>query len=245
VCTLVLLHRPGAAWPVLLGANRDEMLTRPWQTPAAHWPEQPGVAGGRDSLAGGTWLAMNEHGVVAGVLNRTGTLGPQDGKRSRGELPLMALRYETALDAATDAADWDGEGWRSFNLVVADPTHAFFIRGLGEGPILVQPMPPGLSMTTAGDPNDLADPRIARHLPAFQHATPPDPPVWGEWPALLSDSAGAWREALNVPPQNGFGTASSSLIAVKPGEAEFLFTDGQPGSAPFQAYQPASRYKHG
>ena len=34
--------------------------------------------GGFDELAGGSWLAINDHGVVAGILNRFGTLGPQE-----------------------------------------------------------------------------------------------------------------------------------------------------------------------
>ncbi len=83
MCTVVLLSRPGAAWPLLLAANRDERLDRAWQPPARHWPEQPDVLAGRDCSAGGTWLGINDRGLVAAVLNRTGTLGPAPGKASR------------------------------------------------------------------------------------------------------------------------------------------------------------------
>ena len=48
MCTLVLLSRPGHAWPLLVAANRDESLERPWRPPAAHWPDRPGVVGGLD-----------------------------------------------------------------------------------------------------------------------------------------------------------------------------------------------------
>jgi hypothetical protein len=219
---------------VLLAANRDEMLGRPWQAPAAHWPGDPGVIGGRDSLAGGTWLAVNAHAMVAGVLNRTGSLGPQAGKRSRGDLPLMALRHTTAAHAAAGAQGWDAGAWRSFNLIVADPTHAYFIRGTGAGPAQVTPLPPGLSMITAADPNDTTHPRVARHLPAFQHAEPPDPPDWKTWPTLLADNTGNWDQALNVPPRQGFGTASAALIAIRPGQTEYLCTQGPPGQTAFR-----------
>ena len=84
---------------VLIGANRDEMLARAWDAPAEYWPEFPGVVAGRDRTAGGTWLGINRHGMVAAVLNRQGTLGPAAGKKSRGELPLLALA-ETSLQAA-------------------------------------------------------------------------------------------------------------------------------------------------
>ena len=103
MCTVVLLLRPGADWPVLIAANRDEMLDRAWDPPAAHWPDRPGIVGGRDRLAGGTWMALNSQGVMATVLNRQGSLGPRADKESRGELPLIALDF--ALTRLTGMMD--------------------------------------------------------------------------------------------------------------------------------------------
>ena len=57
---------------MLIGANRDEMVARSWEGPAEFWPE---LIGGRDRLGGGTWMALNRHGVMAAVLNRHGSLG--------------------------------------------------------------------------------------------------------------------------------------------------------------------------
>ena len=74
MCTVVILRRPGHAWPLLLAGNRDEMMDRPWDAPARHWPDRPDVVAGRDRLAGGTWLGLNDSGVVAILLNRRGTL---------------------------------------------------------------------------------------------------------------------------------------------------------------------------
>jgi len=88
MCTLVIHRRPKAAWPLILAANRDELDNRPWRTPARHWPDRPEVVAGQDVLAGGSWLGINDDGVIAAVLNRPGTLGPEAGKRSRGELVL-------------------------------------------------------------------------------------------------------------------------------------------------------------
>ena len=79
MCTVVILRRPTHEWPLILGANRDEMLIRPWKPPARHWPDRPDVMAGLDELAGGTWMGLNDTGVVACILNRHGTLGPQDG----------------------------------------------------------------------------------------------------------------------------------------------------------------------
>ncbi len=234
VCTLILLTRPGHDRPLLIAANRDEMLDRPWLKPAPHWPGQPEVVGGQDVLAGGTWLAVNAAGMVAGVLNRAGSLGPAQGRRSRGDLPLMALAHGSAAAAAGALARLDGGAWRSFNLVVADAAGAYVLRGLGAGPVTAQALAPGLHMVTASDPDDAAHPRVARHLPRFAAAPAPAPPDWGAWPGLLADAEGPPRAALNVPPTGGFGTASSALIAA--GGAlppEFLFAAGRPDRASF------------
>ena len=93
MCTLVILYRPDHDWPVLIAANRDEMLDRAWSAPARHWPDRPEVVAGRDKLAGGSWLGVNDHGVAAGILNRLGSLGPDANKRTRGELVLEALDH--------------------------------------------------------------------------------------------------------------------------------------------------------
>ena len=70
MCTVIVSIGASRDWPLLLAANRDEKLDRPWLPPACHWPDQPDVLAGRDVLAGGTWLGINRAGVVAAVLNR-------------------------------------------------------------------------------------------------------------------------------------------------------------------------------
>ena len=235
MCTLVVLHRPGHPWPLLLAANRDEMLDRAWDAPAAHWPEQPGVIGGRDHLAGGTWLAINRAGVVASVLNRQGSLGPKLGKRSRGELPLLALAEDSAEGAAAAITRLDAGEWRRFNMVIADRSGAYFVRGLATGAPHAERLAPGLSMVTARDPNDLTSPRVARHLPRLAAAPAPVPPEdWESWRAILADRSGAVESQFNIVPQGGFGTVCSSLIALSArGAPVWLFAPGPPDSAGF------------
>lgn len=215
MCTVILLHRPGYPWPVMLAANRDERLDRAWAAPAAHWPGHPGIIGGRDLTAGGSWMAINRHGVVASVLNRAGSLGPAPGKRSRGELPLLALAGRTAHEAAAIVAGLDAAEWRPFNMVLADAWGGVFLAGLGEGHAEPVPLPPGLSMVTAHPPNDMHSPRIRRHLPLWRAARAPDSPEdWAEWPERLADSRGGRAEQLLLPPEGGFGTVCSSILAL-------------------------------
>ena len=212
MCSIILRIGPDG---VFIGANRDEMVNRPWEMPADYWP---GVIGGRDSLAGGTWMALNRHGVMAAVLNRTGTLGPAPGKKSRGELPLLALDHATAGAAAAALTGLDAGAYRSFNLVVADSSEAFLVRGLETGPADISPLGNGVTMITSGEPNDLQMPRIARHLPRFQ-ATP-----FSEWGALLADRGDGRQSALNIPARSGFGTVCASMISLpRHGAPEWRF----------------------
>ena len=216
----------------MLAANRDERVDRPWDPPAAWWPHHPGVVAGRDRTGGGTWLGINRHGVAAAILNRAGTLGPATGKRSRGDLPLIALEHASAAAAATAIAGLDATLWRGFNMVLADAAGAWFVKGAGYGAPAAERLPDGVSMVTAYDPNDLESPRTARHLPRFQAAEPtPD-----AWRALLADSAGEPAQQLNVVVRGGFGTVSSSAMVLPAGGAPtWLFAAGPPHEAPFRA----------
>ena len=80
-----------------------------------HWHDRHDVVAGKDQLAGGTWLGMNDQGVVAAILNRQNSLGPKEGFRSRGELPLEALDHADAASAADALAGINPEGYRPFN----------------------------------------------------------------------------------------------------------------------------------
>lgn len=236
MCTVITLARPGHDWPLLLAANRDELLARLWSPPAAWWPESPGVVAGRDASGGGTWMGLNTSGVVAAVLNRPGSLGPAPGKRSRGELPLIALAHDNAATAARAIAARDAGEYRSFNMVIADRTGVWFLRGLGAGQPELVPLSPGLHMITAVDPDDMDSPRIARHLPRFLSAPPPEPgrDDWASWQRLLADRSGPAGSELNVPPRGGFGTVCSALLGLPAaGAPVWRFAAGPPDQAPF------------
>ena len=245
MCTLVILRRPGHDWPLLLAANRDEMAGRPWEKPARHWPDRGDVVGGIDLESGGSWLARNDQGVVAAVLNRVGTLGPAPGKRSRGELVLEALDHADAGSAAVALADLDPTAWRSFNLVVADNSSAWWLAAReGARAVVVERILDGVSMLTAHDLNDTDSGRIARYLALFRDAPAPDPEAgdWAAWQALLAsrESDGDQFGAMNIVTGTGFGTLSAALLALPSKEAPdprglWLFANGRPGEAAYEA----------
>ena len=240
MCSILLLVRPGHDWPLLVATNRDEMQDRPWDPPGRYWPDRPDVLAGRDRLAQGSWLGLNDTGVMAAMLNRTGTLGPAAGKRSRGELVLEALDHPDAVDAAQALARLDPGAYRAFNMVIADNRDAWWLKN-DEQRLTLTELPPGFSMITAMERNDLASPRIARFLPRFEAAPVPDPATgdWRGWTDLLAERRPERpREGMTVLTDTGYGTVSSALIALPAAGAEerqpvFLFAAGRPGEVPF------------
>jgi uncharacterized protein with NRDE domain len=244
MCTVVILRRPDHRWPLLLGANRDEMTARPWQAPARHWPDRPEVVAGLDVLAGGSWLGINDWGVAAAVLNRTGSLGPAPGRRSRGEIVLEALDHADAVAAAEALSHLDPDSYRSFNLIVADERDGFWLRHAGGARIEIHPLKEGLSMIAAGDLDDLGTRRLELAMPAFREWPSPDPDRddWVGWEALLGSSRAPPGEPATAAMRfhtNGYGTVSSALIALPArGEpdrrARFRFAGWLPEATPWQ-----------
>lgn len=248
MCTFVILRRPNHPWPVLLAANRDELETRASLPPARHWPDRPEIVAGLDQEAGGSWLGLNDHGLVAAVMNRDGTLGRQSGKRSRGELVLEALDHAEASEAASALADLHPDAYRPFNLVVADPLGAYWIRHGDDGEIRVQPIPPGLHMLAGTELDDRLHPRIATYLPRFDAMAVPDPERgdWSGWCGLLAcphDPENRGPEAAMLQARaDGFGTRSSTLIALPafPGfnsQPIWLHAEGRPDREVFREVQ--------
>src|SRR5580658_5593881 len=113
MCTAIVSVDP--AGPLLLAGVRDELVDRAWQPPGRHWPDHPGLIGGRDLQAGGTWLAVAPAANrVACVLNGRGRMAPEGSRRSRGVLPLEVAGHGK-LERA-DLTDFD-----PFHLLSAEP----------------------------------------------------------------------------------------------------------------------------
>ncbi|NBC32450.1 MAG: hypothetical protein GVY13_07215 [Alphaproteobacteria bacterium] len=266
MCTVIILNRPGHDWPVLIAANRDERLSRPWQPPGRHWPDRPSVLAGYDVLRGGSWIGLNDSGVFAVVLNRRGTLGPAPDKLSRGDLVLRALEQASAAAAAHDLAGLDPEAYRPFNMVIADRRDVFWLarrdgaeagddgRGAAPAPdaVYMESVPAGFHMIAADDMDDPRSPRLAR-LPLFQTVPAPDPllpETWQPWERLLADSHYVPDDgpigALCVVTDRDYGTVSASLLALPAADRADLapvwrFAPGRPGRTAFRSVDRAPR----
>lgn len=136
MCVLVALSRVGEV-PLVVAGNRDERLERPAEAMTV-LRDEPRTIGGRDRAAGGTWLAVNEHGVVAGLTNQPLPDGPDPAKRSRGELPLALTAGRTAAEAVAAFRFGDhNPAW----LLVGDRTSLYVLDTAEE---TVRELPPGV-----------------------------------------------------------------------------------------------------
>src|SRR6185369_16804023 len=188
VCTVMLRFAPAASWPLLVAAVRDEFLVRPWDPPAAYWPDLPFVQGGRDRLAGGTWMAVDRaHGAVAALLNGVRLAPPEDGsaRPTRGRLPLDALTRAEPIDP--------GEVWRydGFHLLRADSDHAEVWSWDGVG-FTHEDLGPGDQIVVNLGADRDEDPLIPHFRPLLRATLSPDPrpgkptgDAWGEWLDLM------------------------------------------------------------
>lgn len=118
MCLVTLGWQQHADYPIVMAANRDEAFDRP-AAPLGWWPGRPRVLAGRDLVAGGTWLGINEAGRFAVVTNYREPPG-DPAPRSRGELVSMwltdgltAADFETRLETTESA-------YAGFNLLFGD-----------------------------------------------------------------------------------------------------------------------------
>ena len=237
MCTLALYFQVFPDYPLVIAANRDESLTRP-STPPLLLRESPWIFGGKDVLAGGTWLGINQSGLVAGLLNRH-TPEPSDShRRSRGLLCLDVLGFTTAHAAAHFVQAERAARYNPFNLLVADANDAYVVHPVIDS-IHVQKLEPGVHLLTNLNLNDPECPRIAKSFQHFQQVqdameqltnTPFSlSALFDRLHTLLSDHATP-LDPRSTDPRNGlcihldgYGTCSSSLLAYATSQHRYIY----------------------
>ena len=50
MCSIIILKQSESEWPLIIGANRDEMENRKCLPPARHWDDRPHVFAGKDII---------------------------------------------------------------------------------------------------------------------------------------------------------------------------------------------------
>lgn len=239
MCTLAIYFRVSRDFPLVIAANRDERLDRP-SLPPQTLVATPWIFGGRDVSAGGTWLGLNGHRMVAGLLNRRSqqTLDPR--RRSRGLLCVDALHHETPSSSAAAISMESGGDYNPFNLLIASPDEAYVV-GNVTGIMRQTDLQPGLHLLSNLELNDPECPRIAKSVALFEAATTLlHSKHLGEFLAsiriVLADHSTPLDPRAPGIPDNlcvhlpGFGTRSSTILlyAREPPHLRLWYADGPP-----------------
>jgi uncharacterized protein with NRDE domain len=125
MCTLAVYLREFDDYPLVVAANRDEHFSRPTAPPEL-LANDPSIFGGKDLVAGGTWLGVNALGLTAGIVNRRAAhTQSRETVRSRGLLCLDMLRAKDATQARERLERELGSAYQPFILLVASEETAF------------------------------------------------------------------------------------------------------------------------
>ena len=184
------------------------------------------------SGANGTQAARQAGYGTAGAANQASRLLQNPDVAER-----IGKFHADAAAAAEALAEINPNAYRPFNIVFADNRDAYWLR-LAEthwGPHAeVKQIPPGISLITSSDRNDVSSARIRTYLPQFEKAEIPDPISgnWSAWQSLFAsrmyDPDDGPEGAMMISTDSGFGTVSSSLIALPSPE----YVDANPGTKP-------------
>ncbi|CAI0382124.1 unnamed protein product [Linum tenue] len=147
MCIAAFLWQAHPLYPLLLLQNRDEYHNRP--TAAVEWwaeYEGIGILGGRDVVAGGTWMACSRDGRVAFLTNVL-ELHSIPKAKSRGELPVLFLLSSKSPREFAEGLAKEAHCYNGFNLILSDISLNTMVyisnRPKGEA-VVVQDVSPGL-----------------------------------------------------------------------------------------------------
>lgn len=237
MCLVFLAFRVNPERSVLVGANREESRRRPSTPPVpmASGSLRCWLAGedrGPDGQAArvGTWLGVNETGLIVAVTNRRdGELAPEDQIRSRGWLAVDLLGFEDPAEGVRFAtADLGRGGYGGGNFLIANRVSAFVVEAPGAHRVRVRQLDPGIHALTNLDPNDLDDPRIR----LVHERLEPD--------RFVASAIELCRDEHIVISDAERGTVSSSLVLV--GDTiRFDHVEGDPRRGEFESCEPFPR----
>jgi hypothetical protein len=228
MCIMAILYQGAQDAPILLAANREEYYDRPTQAPRIQ-SGKPRVICGIDRKAGGTWLGVNQYGLLVTVLNRPRSSAPPE-PRSRGLLCREMLATRTAKEAADLAAAELSTGrYAGANYVCLDAKNGLVVMGTNQ--VEIVPLQPGLHILSDGTMDDYRDTRqqFVRRLLTLHTL---DSAV--TFLAVASKSFSRKPDAVGrrgvVIRNADYGTVSSTLIALpyRPQNAVYQYAPGPP-----------------
>jgi len=226
MCTLVVAREGFPNAPLVIAANRDELLARPSAGPTI-WRDGgiPFVAP-RDLQAGGTWLGVNARSVFAAITNRR-EVPKRNDRTSRGDLVTTALGFATAIEAAEALASLDGSSYNGFHLVIADAATAHLVWGDGHR-IHAHALDAGLHVVTEAG-FDGTNRRAQTAFDYLRHLAEPN--VEALRPLLSTHAENPFDGMCNHADAIGYGTKSSTIMRLGEGGVSMWHCESRPCEA--------------
>ena len=232
MCLVALFFRVAEDAPVVVGANREEDYARPGEPPQLlDGPCRS--AAGLDPRGGGTWLGVNEHGLLVAVCNRRKSRPPRQ-PRSRGLLVRDLLGCRSAADAVAQAThELDQNRYAGCNLICADSERAVVLQA-GDW-LRIRPLPPGLHVVANEDVNDGSVPRVGYAMWWLHQKTYTSAADCLEALKELCAVSGNGTPDVCIHGED-HGTVSSSLLALRQplSESVYLHAQGPPDRTPYE-----------
>ncbi|MBI2064926.1 MAG: NRDE family protein [Candidatus Yanofskybacteria bacterium] len=221
MCTLIVAHRLFDSFPIVVAANRDELLSRPSELPCAR---DSGIFAPKDLKRGGSWIGVNEHGVFVALTNLS-EVESLYGRISRGELVMDVLHEKTANLAFKKTELLKGTQFNGFHLVIADKNDMYLLRGNGviiERFIRSNRLLVATNLGLADSVDGRASGRCKNILDMWNKNSivnyEPTPQVLTQL-LNIHDSCVSSGTCIHQPDIN-YGTKSSSIIRLKDGDEQ-------------------------
>jgi uncharacterized protein with NRDE domain len=120
MCLVAIAWRAHPRYLLVIAGNRDEFHERP-SAPAGWWDEHNHVFGGRDLVAGGSWLAVSRAGRVAVVINDPRRPPGPERTASRGHLVRDFVAGDRPSGRFLDAVAVTESRYAGFCLIIGTP----------------------------------------------------------------------------------------------------------------------------
>ena len=232
MCTVLLGRDVTGPGEILIAANRDENRARPSDPPLVLL-DSPRLVGGRDRVAGGTWLAVRAEGRahITLLLNRRPLPGAPVPERSRGLLVIDVARAADPRAAAQAEAESGRYG--PCTLLHASTRACWWLAIPGDGPVRGGDIAPGWHAITHAELDDADEPRTAwlmRKLADIEERAVE--PALGRLAALLAHHGDATSPPVCLH-EGRMPTVSAALLALTRGRPIYRHAEGRPCTQPF------------
>jgi uncharacterized protein with NRDE domain len=243
MCLLGIAFGLNDAFPVMLLANREELYVRPTAGPRLFPRERdsPAWLGGLDLVAGGTWLGVNEWGLIVAVTNRTKQSLPEN-PPSRGVLCRSLLRFrETASAMVAGLRELEANQFAGCNLLIVDRHRACVIEA-GDS-LTKTALTAGLHLIANAELNPTGDPRIERVRREFGRTDPANADDWFREARRICQLTSEGVEPAISLSGSDRGTVSSTVIGLANNAhgSRYWYAPGPPASTPYDNYAPLLR----